>query len=132
MIVAHFLPLIKMPAGLYYLVLSCAGICRRALQLLFFDDKIGRYSNCALPSVGSPLATLPRCASAISVAVQALQNAKLKIREQVPIFNLRLLYLWCATAVALGLIAVLTLLRSLFPATPRQYQSRHKCLKMRN
>ena len=25
-IVAHFLPLIKMPAGLYYLVLSCAGI----------------------------------------------------------------------------------------------------------
>ena len=25
-IVSHFLPLIKMPAGLYYLVLSCAGI----------------------------------------------------------------------------------------------------------
>ena len=35
------------------------------------------------------------------------QNAKLKIREQVPIFNCRLLHLRCATAVALGLIAVL-------------------------
>jgi len=58
------------------------------------------------------LATLPRCASAVSVAVQALQNAKLKIREQVPIFNCRLLHLRCATAVALGLIAASYLPRS--------------------
>jgi len=40
------------------------------------------------------------------------QNAKLKIREQVPIFNCRLLHLRCATAVALGLIAALYLPRS--------------------
>jgi hypothetical protein len=39
--------------------------------------------------------------------VQALQNAKLKIREQVPVFNFRLLHLRCATAIALGLIAAL-------------------------
>jgi len=44
--------------------------------------------------------------------VQALQNAKLKIREQVPIFNCRFLHLRCATAVALGLIAALYLPRS--------------------
>ena len=56
-------------------------------------------------SVGLPAVTLHRSASAVSVAVQALQKAKLKIREQVPIFNYRLLHLRCATAVALGLIA---------------------------
>ena len=96
-----------MPAGLY----AFGTILRRHLSpsvaTTFFDDKIGRYSNCALPSVGSPLATLHRCASAVSVAVQALQNAKLKICEQAPVFNLRLLHLRCATAVALGLIAAL-------------------------
>ena len=102
------------------------------LHLSYFGNKMGRYSNCALPSVGSPLATLPRCASAVSVAVQALQNAKLKICEQVPVFNCRLLHLRCVTAVALGLIAALTLLRSLFPATPLQYQSQCKHFKMRN
>jgi hypothetical protein len=56
-------------------------------------------------------ATRPCSASAVSVAVQALQNAKLKICEQAPVFNLRLLHLRCATAVALGLIAALAFQR---------------------
>ena len=62
-------------------------------------------------AVGSPLVTLHCSASAVSVAVQALQNAKLKICEQAPVFNLRLLHLRCATAVALGLIAALAFQR---------------------
>ena len=37
------------------------------------------------------------------------QNAKLKICEQAPIFNCRLLHLRCATAVALGLIAAVAI-----------------------
>ena len=41
--------------------------------------------------------------------MQALQNAKLKICEQAPNFNFRLLHLRCATAVALGLIAAVAI-----------------------
>ncbi len=50
--------------------------------------------------VGSPSATLHRSASAIQTSL-----------------------------IALGLIAALTRLRRLDPATPRKYQSRHKCPK---
>ena len=39
------------------------------------------------------------------------KRRKLKIREQVPVFNLHLLYLRCATAIALGLIAALAFKR---------------------
>ena len=60
-----------------------------------------------LLSLGSSLMTLHCFASAISVAVQAPQKSKLKIREQVPAFNIRLLHLRCATAAPLGLIAAL-------------------------
>ena len=60
-------------------------------------------------SVGSSLMTLHCFASAISVAVQALQKPKLRICEQAPAFNSRLLHLRCATAAPLGLIAVLYL-----------------------
>ena len=60
-------------------------------------------------SVGSPMATLHCFASAISVAVQALQKPKLKICEQAPAFNSRLLHLRCATAASIGLIAALHL-----------------------
>ena len=56
-------------------------------------------------SVGSSLMTLHCSASAISVAVQALQKPKLRICEQAPAFNFRLLHLQCATAAPLGLIA---------------------------
>ena len=78
-----------MAAWLYVLVLSC-------------DSHLS-------PSVNPPSESFPRCASAVAVAVQALQNAKLKICEQALVFNLRLLHLRCATATALGLIAVLHL-----------------------
>ena len=65
-----------------------------------------------LSSVGSSLMTLHCSASAISVAVQALQKPKLRICEQAPAFNSRLLHLRCATAAPLGLIAALYLPRS--------------------
>ncbi|MBQ6584444.1 MAG: hypothetical protein IIX42_04755, partial [Alistipes sp.] len=61
------------------------------------------------PSVNPPLESFHCSASAISVAVQALQKPKMKICEQAPIFNIRLLHLRCTTAIALGLIAALYL-----------------------
>ena len=41
--------------------------------------------------------------------MQALQKPKLRICEQAPAFNIRLLHLRCATAAPLGLIAALHL-----------------------
>ena len=66
-------------------------------------------SRVFLPSVNPPLESFHCSASAISVAVQALQKPKLKICEQAPAFNTRLLHLRCATAAPLGLIAALYL-----------------------
>ena len=63
-------------------------------------------------SVNPPLESFHCFASAISVAVQALQKPKMKICEQAPAFNFRLLHLRCATAAPLGLIAALYLPRS--------------------
>ena len=80
-----------------------------ALYLHYFDDKMeqgmGVVQFGKLLSLGSSLMTLHCFASAISVALQALQKPKMKICEQAPAFNFRLLHLRCATAAPVGLIA---------------------------
>ena len=83
-----------------------------------------------LSSVGSSLMTLHCSASAILVAVQALQKPKLRICEQAPAFNSRLLHLRCATAAPLGLIAALYLPRSDNKMSARQRQSANSDDKM--
>ena len=76
-----------------------------------FDNKMGKYSPSLFfePSVNPPLESFHCSASVISVAVHALQKPKMKICEQAPAFNFRLLHLRCATAAPLGLIAALYL-----------------------
>ena len=61
--------------------------------------EIGGWLTCGDPS-------LLRLGN-VSRGVNTTQNAKLKYREQVPVFNFRILHLRCATATALGSIAAL-------------------------
>ena len=90
----------------------------------YFDDKMGaRNGRSAIRKIIEPWLIFDDpslLASVVLVAVQAPQKPKLKICEQAPAFNFRLLHLRCATAAPLGLIAVLARLWRPFTATPRQ------------
>ena len=83
-----------------------------------------------LLSLGSSLMTLHCYASVVLVAVQAPQKPKMKICEQAPAFNFRLLHLRCATAAPLGLIAALYLHSSKHKMSARKYQSANSDNKM--